>query len=449
MEEIVNLQREYFNTDETKLVDFRIKQLKKLKCELLKNYDNLVDAFKKDYNKCEFDMVSNELSIVLKELNFMLKNIKKLSKTKRVKTSILNLYSRGYIYTEPFGVVLIVAPWNYPLQLSLVPLVSSIATGNTSVIKLSENTPNISKVIRNILSIFDKKYVYVTKEEDREKLFLMKYDFCFFTGSTMVGKMLLSEQSKFLTPCVLELGGKSPCIVDEDADISLTAKRLVWGKFLNAGQTCVAPDFVLVHKSKKEELLKKISEYIQKFYYQNKELSENFTYIVSEKQSEKLKTLIEGENIFIGGKNTNRKFEPTVVVDVTFASPLMQQEIFGPIMPILEFEDIFEIIKKLKELERPLAFYYFGKKNQELCLNSLSFGGGCINDTVMHLTEDNLPFGGVGFSGMGSYHGKKSFETFSHKKSVLKKGKMEFDVKYPPYSTKKLNLIKILFGLKK
>lgn len=448
MQGIIEKQRQFFRSDKTKSLKFRLLQLNKLKESLLKNYNDLVDAFKKDYNKCEFDMVSTEFSLVLKELNYMLKNLKRFAKPQKVKISLLNLGAKGYRIYEPYGVVLIVAPWNYPLQLALLPLVDSIATGNTTVLKLSENTPNIANVIKKILNIFDEDYIYVTTPEDRDELFLQKYDFCFFTGSTSVGKILLSEQSKFLTPCVLELGGKSPCIIDQDADLEISAKRLVWGKYLNAGQTCVAPDFVLVHKNKKEDLLKKVDFYIKKYYFQNGTLSENFTYVITNNQVEKLYSLIKDEHIVFGGKFEGRRFEPTVVDGINFSSKIMKEEIFGPIMPIIEFEDIDEIIKTLKLKEKPLALYYFGKKNQEKVLNSLSFGGGCINDTIMHLTEENLPFGGVGFSGMGCYHGKKSFETFSHQKSVLKKSKSDIDVKYPPYNEKKLRLIKWLFKIK-
>lgn len=448
MENIIKKQREFFNSDKTKDVSFRINQLKKLKENLINHYDDLVNAFKEDYNKCEFEMLSTEFSLVLKELDFMLKNLKRFSKPQRVKTSLLNFGAKGYKVFEPFGVVLIVTPWNYPLQLALVPLVSAIAAGNTTVLKLSENTPSIANVIKDILSVFDEEYIYVTKPEDRELLFKQKYDFCFFTGSTRVGKILLKEQTEFLTPCVLELGGKSPCIIDQDADLEIAAKRLVWGKYLNAGQTCVAPDYVLVHKKIKEELVKNIISYIKKFYYRNKALSSDFTFVITEKQAQNLGALIDGENVLFGGNYKNRCFEPTVVDGISFSSPIMQSEIFGPVMPIVEFESIDDVIKTLKTKDKPLAFYYFGRKNESKCLKSLSFGGGCINDTIMHLTEEKLPFGGVGFSGMGSYHGKKSFETFSHQKSILKKGKREINVKYPPYNKKKLKLVKWLFKIK-
>lgn len=448
MEQIINKQKEYFLTHETKNINFRLNQLKKLENSILSHYEELKEAFKTDYNKCEFDMVSNELGIVMKELHYMQKNLKRLSKPKKVHTSIINFPSKGYIYSEPYGVTLIVAPWNYPLQLSLVPVIDSLACGNTIVLKLSVNTPNISQVINDILKIFDEKYVYVTKPEDRDQIFNQNYDFCFYTGSTSVGKELLKKQANFLTPCVLELGGKSPCIVDEDADMSFTSKRLIWGKFLNAGQTCVAPDYLLVHKKVKSELIKNMLTEIKKNYYSTGTLNSCFTGIVNEKQVNKLLDNIKGETILCGGNANGKIFEPTLLDNITFDSKIMQEEIFGPILPIIEFENIDSVLKKLNTLEKPLAFYFFGNKNSEKALNKVSFGGGCVNETIMHLTEDNLPFGGVGFSGMGCYHGKKSFETFSHFKSILKKGKLELNTKYPPYTKNKMNMAKWIFKIK-
>ena len=450
MKQIIDRQREFFNTDITRDMKFRKQQLKKLEASLLSHYDDLVKAFKSDYNKCEFDMLSNELSITMNELHFMQKHLRRLMKPKRVRTSIINFYSRGYIYPEPYGVTLIIAPWNYPLQLSLVPLIASISAGNTTILKLSANTPEITRVITDILSVFSEDYIYVTKPEEREKIFDGDYDFCFYTGSTKVGKDLLKRQASNLTPCVLELGGKSPCIIDEDANLDRTARRLVWGKYLNAGQTCVAPDYAVVHENVKDKLIEHLLHYIHKFYYDNNgKLTDNFTHIVSEKATDHLMSLIDGEHVICGGHANGRCIEPTILDNITFNSPIMQEEIFGPILPILTFSNIDEVITRQKQMEKPLALYYFGKRNENKVLRSLSFGGGCINDTIMHLTEEKMPFGGVGFSGMGSYHGKKSFETFSHNRSVLKKGKIEMSTKYPPYTNGKIKLVKFLFHIKK
>ena len=454
MEKIVQNLRDYFNTGETLSVDFRLKKLKEFRNVLLENYDKLKDAFKKDYNKCEFDFVATELGMVVKELNFLIKNLKKLSKPKKVKTSIINFSSNGKVIPNPYGVVLVVAPWNYPLQLSVVPFVSAIAAGNVVVLKLSRNTPKISSVISDIIyKVFDKNYVYATTCDDNERkiIFDIKYDYAFVTGSVSVGKLVMEKQSKYLTPLTLELGGKSPCIVDSSADIDKSAKRVVWGKYLNGGQTCVAPDFILVHKSIKEKFIERVKFYIEKYYFVDGKISDDFTHIVSDSQVEHLKQLIDKQNIVVGG-NTNKKlFYPTVIDNVTFYDAIMQEEIFGPIMPILDFEDFDKILKLLNSKDRPLAFYYFGsdKSHIDKVLKFASFGGGCINDVIMHLTEHNLPFGGLGESGMGSYHGKKSFETFTHYKSVLLKGGSEINLKYPPYTDKKLKLVKFFMGIKK
>lgn len=449
MKKIIDQQREFFLTGTTLNLNFRKQQLLKLKESILEHYNDIISAFKKDYNKCEFDVVTTEISMVLKELKFMLKNMNRLARPKKIKTSIINFMSSGEIYPEPFGVCLIVSPWNYPFQLSLIPAIDAIATGNTMILKLSVNTPNVSKVIEKILSIFDENYVYITKAEDRDIIFDQHYDFCFYTGSTRIGKELAQRQAKYLTPCVLELGGKSPCIVDADADIKLVAKRLTWGKFLNAGQTCVAPDYACVHENVLPKLLEEIKQYITKFYYTNGKLNESFTHVISTEKAKSLSQLIKDENIAVGGKVNKNIFEPTVLTNISFNSPIMEEEIFGPILPIISFSDINQLISQLKHMEKPLAFYYFGKANAKKCIQECSFGGGCINETIMHLTEDKLPFGGVGFSGMGSYHGKKSFSTFSHYKSILRKGKLELSIKYPPYTEKKLRFIKKLFGLKK
>lgn len=449
MKKIIDQQKEFFLSGTTLNLDFRKQQLLKLKNSILSNYDDIIAAFKKDYNKCEFDVVTTEISMVLKELKFMLKNMNKLSRPQKVKTSIINFKSCGKIYPEPFGVCLIVSPWNYPFQLSLIPVIDAIATGNTIILKLSVNTPGVSKIIEKILSVFDKNYIYITKAEDRDKIFDQHYDFCFYTGSTRIGKELAQRQAQYLTPCVLELGGKSPCIVDADADVKLAAKRLTWGKFLNAGQTCVAPDYACVHESVLPALLEEIKQYIKQFYYTDGKLNDSFTHVISAEKAKYLFQLTQDENIVVGGKVDKNIFEPTVLTDITFNCPIMQEEIFGPILPIMSFSNIDDIISQLKHMEKPLALYYFGKANAKKCIQECSFGGGCINETIMHLTEDKLPFGGVGFSGMGSYHGKKSFATFSHYKSVLSKGKLELSIKYPPYTEKKLKFVKKLFGLKK
>ena len=432
----------------------RKQNLLKLKKSILENIDELYNAFVKDYNKCEFDVVSTEVGLVLNEIGYMIKHLSRLAKPKRVSTSIINFPSKGYLYSEPYGQVLIVAPWNYPFQLSMMPLVGAIAGGNTVVLKPSNYCPEVSNTIKKILSVFDENYVKVVLggREQNSKLFDQKFDFIFFTGGTTVAKVLYEKASQHLTPCVLELGGKSPCIVDADANIDLAAKRVVWGKYLNAGQTCVAPDHVYVHESVKEKFLECVVKYINKFYY-NEEgvLTESFPFIINDKHVARLKGLIDKDKLYFGGKTNGRCMEPTVLTDVTWNDAVMGEEIFGPIMPVLTFENLAGLIDEIKSHEKPLALYYFGsnKKTEKCVLNSLSFGGGCINDTIMHLTEEKLPFGGVGLSGMGSYHGKKSFETFTHQKSVLKKSThIDLPIRYMPHSKWKSALAKIIFGIK-
>ncbi len=501
---VVESQRKFFSTGATLDVDFRISTLKKIKSALLDNKDKIYDAFLSDFNKCEFDVDMTELGMVLKEIDYMIKHIKKLSRPKRVKTGLVNFPSSGRIYAEPYGVTLIVAPWNYPLQLSLIPLVDAIACGNTVVLKPSNYTPSVAKTIKNMLSIFNDKYISVVLggREQNQELFEQKFDFVFFTGGTNVAKLLLEKTSKHLTPCVLELGGKSPCIVNKYANIDLVAKRVVWGKYLNAGQTCVAPDYVLVNEEIKDEFLSACKKYIEKFYYvkqlvvgdevlpydkklEHKKtkdaikekllaaneqgvdvetldledlgiatqytLTQNFPYVINDKHVERLKGLIDENKVYCGNEWNGRQLSPTILADVTWDDAIMGEEIFGPIMPVLTFNNLYDTVRELKTHDKPLACYVFGctKAEEKMILRDLSFGGGCVNDTIMHLTEEKLPFGGVGNSGMGGYHGKKSFETFSHFKSVLKKSNaIDLGIRYMPYNKNKASLVKKIFGIK-
>ena len=447
-------QREYFKSGVTLDIKFRINNLKKLKQSILDNLDDLILAFKKDYNKCEFDVYSTEIGLVIKELNYFIRNLKRLAKTKRVRTSLINFPSRGYIINEPYGNVLVVAPWNYPFQLAMMPLIGALTSGNTVYLKLSRNTPCVSEAIKKILSVFSEKYVYVMEntKENMKKLFDLKFDYVFYTGSPSIAKELMEKQAKYLTPMTLELGGKSPCIIDKDADIEKSAKRVVWGKYLNAGQTCVAPDYVLVHNDIKRDFIKYVLKYINEFYYKEGKLNDEYTGIVNERSIKRLLSLTYKSKIIFGGNATSETLEPTVIDNVSFEDEIMKEEIFGPIMPVIEFNDLDDVINHLKYMDKPLALYYFGKNkhNQNKIIKNLSFGGGCINDCIMHLTEEKLPFGGVGLSGMGAYHGKKSFEIFSHQKSVLKKhSKLELNLKYPPYNEKKLKLTKFYFRTNK
>lgn len=453
LKEIIDNQRKYLLQKETLNINFRLEQLKKLDRSLQDKQEEIFAAFKADYNKCEFDVIATELGIVNLEIKHMLKNLKKLAKRKRVRTDLLNFPAKGYIYQEPYGVVLVMSPWNYPLQLSLVPLVGAIAAGNTVVLKPSDYSQNVARVIKKILSVFDDKYISVVLggRQQNAELLDNKFDFIFFTGGDIVGRLVMEKASKNLTPVILELGGKSPCIVDKDADINLAAKRIAWGKFLNCGQTCVAPDYVYAHKDIKAALTERLKFYIQKFYYTNGVLNEDFANIINDKHAERIKGLIDKDKIVCGGKITGRRMEPTILNNVALTDAVMGEEIFGPILPVLEFDDIDELISILNNLDKPLAFYYFSKNKDsaEKVIQSCSFGGGCINDCIMHLVNSKMPFGGVGKSGMGSYHGKKSFEAFSHAKSVFVKGKIELNIKYPPYKKSKLKIVRLITRTKK
>lgn len=449
MDYIDNL-RSYFYSGATLDYKFRIDALKKLKHSLFVNKEKLAEAFMQDLNKCEFDFISCEFSMVIGEINYFLKHLKKLMAPKKVSTSIVNFPSKGYIYPEPYGVCLIMAPWNYPLQLALSPLVASIACGNVSVVKPSNYCPNVSNVIKEVLSVFEENYIYVVLggREKNTELLEQRFDFIFFTGGDKVGRLVMEKASHNLTPVVLELGGKSPVIVCKDTDIDMAAKRITWGKYLNAGQTCVAPDHIYVEEEIKDKFIERVKHYINEFYYVNGKITPEFTHIINEKHVDRLKGLMDPQKIVFGGNSSGKLIEPTVMDNVDYNDAIMGEEIFGPIMPILPFSDLDQVIDHIKKDEKPLALYLFtfNKEIQNKVMTNCSFGGGCINDCIMHLTNENLPFGGVGRSGMGSYHGKKSYETFSHEKSVLKKNKAEINLKYPPYTDKKLKTVKQFTG---
>ena len=450
--DIIDKQRKYFQNGNTLCLNKRIDILKQIKKELLNRYDDIVDAFKKDFNKCEFDVISTEISMILFEINYLIKNIKKYHRKKKVRSNLINFPSKNYIYKKPYGVTLIISPWNYPLQLAILPLVDAIAGGNTVILKPSEYSLNVSNVIKDIFSKFDENLITVIlgDKDVSSALLLEKFDLIFYTGSTSVGRIVMEKASKHLTPVVLELGGKSPCIITKDADLEIAAKRVVWGKFLNAGQTCVAPDFVLIEESIKEKFIKKAINKIKEFYYDNDQLSSEFTSIINELHVKRLINLIDKEKIAFGGKIINNTIEPTIMDNVEFSDPVMQEEIFGPIMPIISYKELDSVIDILKTKEKPLALYIFSnnKKDIEKVLSNLSFGGGCINDVIMHLTNESLPFGGVGSSGMGRYHGNYSLDTFTKELPIFKKGKLELNVKYPKYTNKKLNLLKRILKIK-
>ncbi|MBM6647583.1 aldehyde dehydrogenase [Bacillus sp. RIT 809] len=439
---IVNKQKEYFYKGHTRSVETRKNNLKKLYEGIQRFEDEIFQALKLDLNKSVHESFTTEIGYVLKEISFQMKHISSWSKPKRVRTALTHFGSKGKVVPEPYGVTLIIAPWNYPFQLAIAPLVGALAAGNTVVLKPSELTPNVSKVLTRMLEeLFPEELVSVVEGGAEESTALLKepFDYIFFTGSVGVGKVVMEAAAKKLTPLTLELGGKSPCIVHKDAKLDVTARRIVWGKFLNAGQTCVAPDYMYVHSSVKEQLIEALRHEIAEQYGKDALQNDNYVRIVSERHFERLCTFLQDGKPVIGGNYTKETLhiEPTVLTNVTWQSAVMEDEIFGPILPIIEYDKIEEVIETIQHHPKPLALYVFSedRKVQEKVTSNISYGGGCINDVVYHLATPYLPFGGVGSSGLGSYHGEQSFRTFSHYKSILSQS-TAFDMKIRYSSTK-------------
>lgn len=447
-EQIFQYQRDFFKAGKTLDFDFRKEQLKKLENVLRDNEKSLYDAIYKDFKKSEFETFTTELSFIYSEINFYIKNLKRLSKPKKVSTNLVNLPGSSYIYKDPYGNCLVIGAWNYPYQLSLLPLVSAIAAGNVCILKPSEVAENTSKIMAKLINEnFPENYIYVAEggTDETTELLKLNFDKIFFTGSPKVGKIVYEAAAKNLMPVTLELGGKSPLIISENSDLEVAAKRTVWGKFLNAGQTCIAPDFVLIHKDVKTEFLKYLKKYLDEFDY--KENSDHYTTIINSKNYQRLEKLINNEKVIYGNhKNPITNYlSPTVLDHVSWDDDVMQEEIFGPILPILSFDNFQQTIDDLNSLEKPLSAYLFSDDDDEIdyFLNNFSFGGGCINDVLMHIGNDNLPFGGVGNSGIGNYHGQFGFDAFVHQKAVLKRKTWgEPNLKYPPYDDNKKALMK-------
>ncbi|HFJ9438869.1 aldehyde dehydrogenase family protein [Bacillus sp. AFS094611] len=439
---IVNKQKAYFYNGHTRSIEVRKNNLKKLYEGIQRFEEEIFQALKLDLNKSVHESFTTEVGYVLKEISFQLKHISSWSKPKRVRTALTHFGSKGKVVPEPYGVTLIIAPWNYPFQLAIAPLVGALAAGNTIVLKPSELTPNVSKVLTRMLGeLFQEELVAVIEGGVEESTALLKepFDYIFFTGSVGVGKVVMEAAAKQLTPLTLELGGKSPCIVHKDAKIDVTARRIVWGKFLNAGQTCVAPDYMYVHTSVKEQLIEALRHEVEEQYGKEPLHNNNYVRIVSERHFERLCTFLKDGKTVIGGnyKKETLHMEPTVLTNVTWESTVMEDEIFGPILPIIEYDNIEEVIDTIQQHPKPLALYVFSedKEVQRQVTSNISYGGGCINDVVYHLATPYLPFGGVGSSGLGSYHGEESFRTFSHYKSILAQS-TAFDMKIRYSSTK-------------
>lgn len=436
---LVSNQKKFFRTGKTKDIDYRINALQRLRDGIKRNEHKFIDALKIDLNKSEFEAYSTEIGVILEEIRFTLRHIRSWASPQRVKTPLTLFGSSSYIYSEPYGVALIIAPWNYPFQLLIAPLIGAIAAGNCAVLKPSELTPRTSEALEQLIrELYPEEYIAVVQGgvETSQALLQEKYDTIFFTGGVSVGKIVMEASAKHLTPITLELGGKSPCIVHEDAKIKLAAKRIAWGKFLNAGQTCVAPDYVYLHHNIRDKFLKELKEAIRELYGECPINNLNYTHIVSQKHFDRLNTFLNEEKISIGGESdkANLVIEPTVLTDITWEDTIMQEEIFGPILPILEYSHISDVINGIHNHPNPLALYLFTESSivEQKVLKSISFGGGCINDTIYHLVSPYLPFGGVGNSGIGAYHGKGSFDTFSHKKSILKQTtRFDIPLRYP------------------
>lgn len=442
---VLQKQKEYFNSGVTLDINFRIKMLKKLYIAIEKNEEEIKKALFQDLGKSDFESFLCEIGLVLSEISFMIRNIKKLSKNRKVKTDMAQFPSSGYKKPSPYGNVLIMSPWNYPFLLTIDPIVDAIAAGNTVIVKPSAYSPATSEIIKKILEeIYSEEYVGVITGGRKENAALLdkKFDLIFFTGSSTVGKEVLRKAAEHLTPSILELGGKSPCIVEKSADIKLAARRIVFGKFLNCGQTCVAPDYVWCDKTIKDELVKEIVSQVKIQFSENPLLNKDYGKIINEKHFIRLNELIDQDKVVIGGKSEleTLKIEPTVMDNVTFEDKVMEDEIFGPIMPILTFDSIDEVVSILNNKPRPLALYLFSNKKEviELITSRCNYGGGCINDVIVHLSTSSLGFGGIGESGMGSYHGEDGFNAFSYNKNILdRKTWLDLPLRYQPYNREK------------
>lgn len=440
---IVKKQREFFKTGATLPVETRILYLKKLRDEIVKNEKKIAKALTSDLGKSDFEGYMCEVGLVLSELSYMLKHVKSFAKEKTVLTPLAQFASRSYKKPGPYGVTLIMSPWNYPFLLTIDPIVDAIAAGNTAVVKPSAYSPATSQIMKEIIEqVFPEEYVTVILGGREENSYLLdeKFDYIFFTGSKNVGTLVLEKAAPHVTPVTLELGGKSPCIVDSSAKLKLAAKRIVFGKYLNCGQTCVAPDYVLCHESVKEELITYLKEEIKKQYGETPLTNASYGKIVNKKHFDRVFGLIDQNKVVIGGNadRETQKIEPTIMDNVSFEDAVMKEEIFGPIMPILTFKKIEDVINIVNDHDRPLALYIFAedKKVIRKVTSECVYGGGCVNDVVIHLATSNMGFGGVGESGMGSYHGKTGFDTFTHYKSIVdKKTFMDLPMRYQPYTS--------------
>jgi aldehyde dehydrogenase (NAD+) len=450
--ELINKQQQYFKLQHTKDVSSRISLLKTLKKEILSHEEDIYEALHKDFKKPKFETYLSEFAIVISELDLVIRNLRRWAKPKMVKPTLLTFPSLDYIYKEPYGTVLIIGPWNYPFLLTLEPAIMAIAAGNTVVVKPSELTTHTSNLVTEIFEkVFNTELATTVHGgvETATELLAQKWDYIFFTGSVPVGKIVAQAAAKHLTPVTLELGGKSPCVINEKNNLKLVARRLVWGKFINGGQTCIAPDYILVNAKVKSEFIAHFKNEIERAYGADPQKSEDFSRIINDKNVNRLKAMLNDSNVIYGGKidESEQYIAPTLIDEPSLDSTVMQEEIFGPILPILSYDSEEDLEKIIWSFEKPLSFYVFSKDKSFIkrLLAKYSFGGGAVNDALIHFGNHRLPFGGVGASGIGAYHGKRGFDTFSHEKSISKRGNWtDPPLRYAPYKGK-LGLLKRMF----
>jgi len=448
IKELIEKQRSFFMTGETKSLEFRLRSLRTLREGIAKFEAEIALALKADLNKAPLESFMTETGIVLSEIDLMLKKLGGWMRPKRVRTPLPLFHAQSMIMPEPYGVVLIMSPWNYPFALAIDPLVGALAAGNTAVVKPASYAKATSLVIEKLLKYcFEEEYVATVLggREENQQLLDQHFDYIFFTGSMDVGRLVMEKASRHLTPISLELGGKSPCIVDSSADLELAAKRIAFGKFINAGQTCIAPDYVLIREKDKPAFIKGLKKAITDFFGEEPLKSEELPKIINEKHYNRLLGLMQSETAVIGGKGEGLKIAPTVLDGISWNSPVMQEEIFGPILPMITFTTMEEVYREVSSRGKPLALYLFSrdKRLEREVFDKLSFGGATINDTLMHFATSEMGFGGVGSSGMGRYHGKYSFDTFSNQRSVLKRSNwIDLSFRYHPYTEKKHSILK-------
>ncbi len=445
---IIEAQRKFFATGKTLNTDYRLAILKKLRSLILFHEQDIIDAMWNDFHKPEFEVIATESRFVIKELNWTIRNLRKWAGTRRVRTPLVHFLSHSYIVPQPYGQVLVLSPWNFPFQLAFMPLVGALAAGNCVILKVSGQVPNTAMVIEKILSQLPAELVSMIHGDHiiNDYLLDQKFDYIFFTGSPRVGKFVMKKAAENLTPLSLELGGKNPCVVAADARLDFAAKRIAWGKMINGGQTCVSPDYLLIDKKVRDKFLELISKEISLFYGPNPADSDDFSRVISKENVIRLSELMKKGQIVTGGTfdQESRYIAPTIIKDVKPGDPIMQEEIFGPVLPVIDFEEFEEVYGIIEQNPKPLATYIFSRNNKtirEFMKRTIS-GNACVNETVMQIASPYLPYGGVGISGIGRYHGRKSFETFSNLRSVLVKSNLlDIPIRYPPYSKLKAKII--------